>query len=199
MSDLTKSKNSEFYKITKNRPPSLLLIKALEFAKQKNTALDLGCGAGRDTRYLVEQGFRVTAIDVSPQTESLIRELPNQENIMYETTSFEDFQPAKYDLVNAQWSLPFTNKESFDEVWLKVIDSINQGGIFVGQLFGVNDEWNTADSKMTFHTRIQVETLLKGLDIMELKEEDIDSTIANGTPKHWHVFHIIAKKSLSKT
>jgi hypothetical protein len=32
------------------------------------------------------------------------------------------------------------------------------------------------------------------LEVLEFREEDIDSHVAGGTPKHWHVFHIIAKK-----
>lgn len=190
-----KNRSSEYYKITKDKPPSPILIKAIELLTKKDTALDLGCGAGRDTRYLAEQGFRVTAIDANAQTESIVMQLPHQERITYQTARFEDFQLDQYDLVNAQWSLPFTDKENFDEVWKRVIGSINPGGIFTGQLFGVNDEWNTLDRNMAFHTREQVERLLEDLEVVELREEDINSTIANGTPKHWHVFHIIAKKS----
>ena len=35
---------------------------------------------------------------------------------------------------------------------------------------------------------------LMGLDVIEFDEEDIDSVVADGSPKHWHVFHIIACK-----
>jgi hypothetical protein len=64
----------------------------------------------------------------------------------------------------------------------------------VGQFFGVNDEWNTPENHMTFFTREQAEDELKGLKVVEFSEEDVDSHVADGTPKHWHVFHIIAQK-----
>jgi tellurite methyltransferase len=46
---------------------------------------------------------------------------------------------------------------------------------------------------MTFLTREQAEELLRGMRIIEFTEEDVDSHVADGTPKHWHVFHIIAQ------
>ncbi len=56
-----------FYENTKGAPamPSLLL--ALEhWHAQPGTALDLGCGAGRDTLELLRRGWQVTAIDAEP-------------------------------------------------------------------------------------------------------------------------------------
>ena len=72
--------------------------------------------------------------------------------------------------------------------------SLNPGGIFVGQFFGVNDTWNTPDSSMTFFTREQAQKQLEGLDIVEFEEEDQDGATADGTPKHWHVYHVIARR-----
>jgi len=71
--------------------------------------------------------------------------------------------------------------------------TLKPGGIFVGQFFGIHDEWNTPGRPMTFLTREQAEELLRGLKIIEFTEEDVDSHVADGTPKHWHVFHIIAQ------
>lgn len=47
---------------------------------------------------------------------------------------------------------------------------------------------------MTFHTRAQVETLLRPLAIEHLDETEEDGTTLEGTLKHWHLFHIIARK-----
>jgi hypothetical protein len=32
------------------------------------------------------------------------------------------------------------------------------------------------------------------MEVILLDEEEKDDKTANGTPKHWHVFHFIAKK-----
>lgn len=73
-------------------------------------------------------------------------------------------------------------------------DAIRHDGIFVGQLFGIHDQWNVPGRPMTFLTREQVLELLRGLEIIELDEDDVDGHVANGSPKHWHVFHVIARK-----
>jgi tellurite methyltransferase len=52
----------------------------------------------------------------------------------------------------------------------------------------------TQGRPMTFLTRERAMELLRGLEILEFDEEDVDSHVADGTPKHWHVFHIIAQK-----
>ena len=53
----------DFYKFTKGKPPWPLVIKAVSLLTRKENALELGSGAGRDTAYLLEQGFHVTGVD----------------------------------------------------------------------------------------------------------------------------------------
>ncbi len=183
----------DFYNITKDRPHWPLLAQAVSILTHKENALDLGCGAGRDTRYLLEQGFYVTAVDSNPQAIALLAGFP-QDHLRAVQSSFDDFEFETYDLVNAHFALPFAPKERFHEVFARVKRALNAGGIFVGQFFGVNDEWNTPENHMTFFTREQAEDELKGLKVVEFREEDVDSHVADGTPKHWHVFHIIAQK-----
>ncbi len=47
----------EFYHITKNNPPWPRLVRAASLLGHTGEALDLGCGGGRDTRYLLAHGF----------------------------------------------------------------------------------------------------------------------------------------------
>lgn len=186
----------EFYRHTKERPPWPLLVRAASLVSQKNDALDLGSGAGRDTRYLLAQGFSVTAVDSSPEAVAILQTLP-QERLRIIQSSFADLEFGSYDLINAHFALPFAGKAHFHLVFARLKQALRPGGIFAGQFFGINDAWNVPGSNLTFVTREQAEELLRGLEIIELKEEDVDSHVADGSPKHWHVFHILARKPVS--
>ncbi len=184
-----------YYETTHDRPPSPLLIAALTYVSAVGDALDLGCGAFRDTRELLKRGFRVTAVDSHPAVAEMATALP-QDHLECVISTFTDFRYGNYELVNASFSLPFNSPENFDEMFANVMKSIKPGGIFIGQLFGVNDSWNTPDTGLTFHTQEQVEALLKdnGMHIIEMTTEEEDGLPAVGPLKHWHVFHIIARK-----
>lgn len=185
---------AEYYDKTRNMPPRSLLITALRHVKNKNKAIDIGGGALHDTRYLLNLGFEVTVIDNEPllakETEHI-----KSDRLNVHVTSFEDFEfgVSKYDLASAMYALPFNPPASFADVFNNIKQSLVKDGIFCGQLFGINDTWST-NSKMTFHTKEQIEKLLKGMEIIQLTEEDEDGKTANGQPKHWHLFHVIARK-----
>lgn len=186
---------SKYYEDTKALRPSKFLVDAFEsFSPKPGIAIDLGCGAGRDTRYLLEKGFEVTAVDKDPEAEKYIKRLPCQDKVGFICAGFEDFSFDCYDLVNTHYALPFTGKGDFDNVMKKIINSINPGGLFVGQLFGINDGWNTSDSNMTFCERGDVDKLFSGFKHLDINEVNEDGFMASGSSKHWHVFNIIAQK-----
>jgi SAM-dependent methyltransferase len=182
-----------FYTFTKDSPPWPLLIRAASGTARNGHALDLGAGAGRDTRYLLEQGFEVTAVDANSGSVALLSALP-QSRLHVVQSSFEDFNFATYDLINAQFTLPFIPRSHFTDVFTRLKAALSPSGVFVGQFFGVNDQWNTPDRNMTFLTRAEALALLRDLEIIEFSEEDADGHVADGSPKHWHVYHILARR-----
>jgi tellurite methyltransferase len=190
-----------FYGFTKDSPPWQLLVRAAALAPRKGRALDLGAGAGRDTRYLLEQGFQVTAVDADPRAVALLSELStlHQTRLRVVQSSFEDFAFATYDLISAQFALPFLPSDRFADVFARLRAALVPGGVFAGQFFGVHDQWNTPDRSMTFLTRPEAAALLRDLETIELTEEDADGHVADGSPKHWHVFHILARRPLQLT
>lgn len=186
---------SQYYENTKILKPSEFLIEAFEtFSLVPGIAIDLGCGAGRDTSYLLEKGFNVTAVDKDSAAEKYLQQLPHQNRLKFVCTSFEDFDFGRYDLANAHYALPFAGKENFDNVMSNVINSINSNGLFIGQLFGVDDEWNTPEAKLAFCTRNDVDKLFGSFTHVKIDEVNEEGTLANGNSKHWHVFNIIAQK-----
>lgn len=177
-------------------PPRPLLLKAAALAARKDHALDAGAGALNATKYLLSAGFaHVTALDAAPSAQKLAVELP-PDRVTFVLSRFEDFAfPAgTYDLVNAEFSLPFIRAENFAAVFVRLLGAVGRGGLFTGQLFGLKDSWNVVDSGMNFHSRAAVESLLSGFELLEVEEEDHPGKTKLGDDKHWHIFHIIARK-----
>jgi SAM-dependent methyltransferase len=186
---------SEFARATKDSEHWPLLEQAAALVGRPGEALDLGCGAGRDTRYLLAHGWRVTAVDAEPVAIAMLVELPH-ENLRAVQSSFEDFvyEREKYDLVSAQFSLPFLRRAIFDEVFSHVKQAIKPGGVFAGTFFGVNDGWNTPEHDMTFLMQGEVDRELDGLKVLEIREEERTAPTALGEMRHWHEYFVIAQK-----
>lgn len=193
---------SDYYKAVANRPPRKTLLTALTnmiggFPKaESKIAVDLGCGDGRDTVELLRQGWNVIAIDGEQEaiTRLLERSDINTQLLQTRIAQFENLElPPEVNLINASFSLPFCEPNYFPSLWNKIVSSLVTQGRFSGQLFGDRDSWAN-DSTMNNHTLSDVKSLLQPFEIELLEEEDRDGKTALGKEKHWHLFHIVARK-----
>jgi SAM-dependent methyltransferase len=185
----------DYFQNTKNNPPRPLLIKALEYVTEKGAALDVGAGALNDSKYLLSQGFqRVTALDKNDVAQEVAKTLP-ADTFEYIISSFEEFHFPQnmFNLVNAQYALPFIHPKDFKRVFEDMRHSLKKGGVFTGQFFGDRDGWKD-NQNMTFVTREEAEQYLRDLEILSFEEEERDKKTAAGEIKHWHVFHFVARR-----
>ena len=179
----------------KGRPPRDTLLLALDKFAEPGFAVDLGCGDGRDTVEMLRRGWHVLAID--SETEAIRRlqareDLENRENLTTLCAPMEDAKWESADLVNSSFALPFVPPERFPLFWQRLIDSIREGGRFSGHLLGPNDDW--AGTGITIVTRSALDAFFAAFEFERLDEEDADGTTGPGASKHWHIFHIVAKK-----
>ncbi len=191
-----------YYQAVAGRPPRDTLLTALanfeatSLPDSPRFAVDLGCGDGRDTVELLRRGWQVLAID--GEAEALARLLDrldiHRDRLQTQTQRFESLTlPSDLDLINASFCLPFCPPDNFPELWQTIVRSLKIGGRFCGQLFGDHDSW--ADyPNMTHFTRSQLDNLLQPFEIEWLQEEDHPGKTAIGEDKHWHIFHIVARK-----
>ncbi|MDQ6899967.1 MAG: methyltransferase domain-containing protein [Candidatus Dormibacteraeota bacterium] len=184
----------QFIELTKGHPPWLHLVRAADQVAGGD-ALDLGCGAGRDTEHLLNRGFRVTAVDSSPWAGAALRQMPHQARLRFVQSRIEDFHPLTYDLINAQYALPFIRSDLFNACVARLIAALRPRGVLAANFFGPHDEWNVPGDQRTFVTQAELEAMLTGLEIVALSEEDKDGQTAFGTTKHWHVYHVIARRT----
>ena len=182
-----------YYDATGDVPRETLLA-AMEGFATPGVAVDLGCGAGRDTLELLRRGWRVIAIDSEEEAIRRLRANTGDDELLEtQVARYEDAAFSSCDLVNASWSLPFCPPDAFDAVWGRIVGAIRSGGRFCGHLFGERDEWSD-QSDMTFHSRGEAERLFAAFELEQFDELDEDGETALGTPKHWHVFNIVARK-----
>ena len=179
---------------TKNKPPRQLLVQALEYIKNKEIALDLGAGALNESRYLLDCGFKkVIAVD-NEENPDLINQINNKAFVFKKIAIGDyDFSENKFSLINAQFVLPFIKKEEIDQIINHIKDSLENGGVFVGQFFGAKDSWGNKPG-ICVYTEKEVKEFLANLDIIYFQEEEKDGQTAMDGEKHWHIFHFIAKK-----
>ena len=183
-----------YYEAQGAKPPRAELVDALAFVSNKDAALDLGAGSLRDSIYLLDQGFRhVTAVDSNPSVGEIGKDLSTLEIVI---SKFEDFNfpEETFDIISAQYSLPFISPLEFEKVFLKIKKSLKKGGIFTGQFFGNKDEWNLYSRSMTFLTKEKSLKLVKNMDIIKFTEEEKDEKTAGGVDKHWHIFNMILRR-----
>jgi tellurite methyltransferase len=120
-----------YYAATRDAPPAPLLVWAVRLLPDGGDALDLGCGAGNDVRYLLRHGFQVTAVDAQAAALDALAPLAGPDLRLVHST-FADFAFEQYDLVNAQLSLPFNPPDTFAAMFERLKSSLKPGGIFAG-------------------------------------------------------------------
>lgn len=129
----------KFYENTKNAMPHDNIKKFIEMKIKNGNAIDLGCGAGRDTIFLIKNNWNVTAID-KEDTKNIIEASLNEEELKkfkFICQNFENIQLEKNDLIISNFSIPFCNKNYFSDFWNKIVNSLNNGRILCRKFFGI--------------------------------------------------------------
>lgn len=162
-------------------------------------AVDLGCGEGIEVTALLEQGWTVHAVDGEQAALRRLADRTAPELAARLTTHHLPFTgidalPAA-DLIHSSYALPYCPPAHFATLWAAVRHALRPGAVLACQLFGPHDD-SFGDPEMTFHDEAAVRELLSGLEIVDWKEEDADGAAYTG-PKHWHVFHVVARRPLA--
>jgi SAM-dependent methyltransferase len=188
-----------YYDENAGRAPREALLEAIE-GSPAGEAIDLGSGTGIEARALLAHGWRVLAIDREPEAIVRLRAgVPDDAlpRLSTRVAAFEELEDLpRADLVYAGFSLPFCRPAAFPRLWGSIRSALVPGGLLVVELFGVRDSW-ADDPEMTFHTEDQVRALLDGFAVDALEEDEHDGEALSG-PKHWHIFHVVARSERSR-
>ena len=186
-----------YYDGVAGRPPRPTLIEALDrFGALPGHAVDLGCGDGRDTVEMLRRGWSVTAIDAEPEALARLRDRPEivpEAKLTTLCARFEDAAWPECDLVNASFALALCPPARFPALWTKITGSLRSGGFFAGQFYGLRDGW-AGDPAITVFNEVSARRLIGAYAIERFEEEESDAVTPRGKAKHWHIFHVVARK-----
>lgn len=197
-----RKKYEKYLENTKYNPVSNSLWMAVALLnKYDKRALDLGCGALKDSKFLINCGFIVDAVDKEAAVKLLAKDLimlkpKGAINVIIADYNEHDLGKDKYLIVNAQNTLSFNDEKNIKQLIDKIHKALKKKGLFVGSLFGPKDYWaKKRKEKMSFYNSRQAKQLLTHFEILEIWESESDRKTALGTEKHWHVIDFIAKKT----
>ena len=117
-------------------------------------AIDLGCGLGQDSIWLMKNGFNVISCDFSKKVLNKFKEMcPNAKVMNFDIVDGLPFEPNSVGLVNANLSLHYFNMEKTKEIFDGIYEVLEKGGLFIGRMNSdknayVND--NYIEMKRTF-------------------------------------------------
>jgi Methyltransferase domain len=107
------------------RPPFVRAVRALQAAGVRPAqAIEVGFGDGDETLALLAAGWRVLAIDASPEAAEVLRpRVPDElaDRLEIRSTPVEDAELPPFDLLYAGYTLPFLAPEAFDRFWAQTL------------------------------------------------------------------------------
>jgi len=154
-------------------------------------ALELGAGVGHGVLHLLKKGLDVTAVDAEPEAARILSERAPQATIIESRFKDKDLPSATYDVVVAGFSLFFLTQQELSEFWPRLLASMKSGAIFAGEFLGLNDDW--AKEGYLGHPEPEIRRMLSSFEILHWQEDERGGKTSQGTTKHWHVYHVVAR------
>ena len=168
----------EFYKSTVNVQISTMQECFLEKLKKGSYILDFGCGSGRDTKYFLEKGCSVDAIDGSKELCKLASEYTGIEvkNMFFH----ELVEVDKYDGIWACSSILHLPIDELAKVMRKMVVALKENGIiYTSFKYGIF----AGERNGRFFTDMTEETFaefLSRIDGLEVEEQWTTSDVRPG-------------------
>ncbi|RZM26501.1 MAG: class I SAM-dependent methyltransferase [Pedobacter sp.] len=123
-------------KDNKTRDIEALALKLSLASIPFNKVLEIGCGTGKNTEWLIEKAALITAVDFSEQMLARAKDKINSNRVQFkqaDITSRWNFRDGLYDLVT--FSLVLEHIDNLDYVFNEVSKSLNPDGyVYIGEL-----------------------------------------------------------------
>lgn len=197
--------HSETNKSIEGIEPNELIQKIYHQFKANSYFLDLGCGKGRDSLFMLQNGYKVDAIDRSQENISKIEELIKinklpSNNINLYCGDIRNFSISKnkYDIINAFNSLQFLPKRDALKIINDIKNNIKNEGYVIISSFTTSDPLykKMSNNERCFFEPQELKNLFSDFNIIEYREQLIEDKGHPGSPlPHIHgMVRLIAQK-----
>lgn len=101
----------------------------------KGKALDLGCGLGQYTKFMMDNGFKVTSTDISIEAlNNLKANIPNANIRQLDMSQKLPFVNNEFELVIANLSIHYFDKKTTTQLLDEIKRVLKPGGYFIGSV-----------------------------------------------------------------
>lgn len=154
--------------------------------------LDLGCGAGRDSRHFLQQGYQITALDSSPAIAAFAEK---EINAPVEVKTFSEIRAIDtFDGVWANASLLHCPKGQIEEVFRRLINSLRANGVwFMSFKYGSKETMDHCGRFFNNYTKESLTDLLCSFDEIQIQDVWENTCLLRGKNQCW-VNAIVKKK-----
>lgn len=128
---------------------------------KKGHILDLGCGSGRDSKYFIDKGYQVTAMDGSEEMVKFCNEILDVPAVH---ATYETFNPKdEFDAIWACASLLHVDRDVLPLMIQKYVNHMKENGIFYMSFKEYKDDFEYEGRYFTCFTKHSMEELLKNI------------------------------------
>ncbi len=114
---------------------------------KRKKAIDLGCGIGQDTKWLLDNGFDVISCDISDIALQKLKEfIPNSKTMQMDVKEKLPFRDNSVGLVNANLSIHYFDMENTIKIFNEIYRILQLDGIFIGRMNSDKNEGYIKDT-----------------------------------------------------
>ena len=153
-----------------NTAPSAWVTSHADLIQPKGSVLDLACGSGRHTKWLLQQGFRVMAVDINITGLADIMETANLAVLE------ADLENGFWPLGNAQFDAIIVTNYLHRPLFAPIKDALAPDGVLIYETFMVGNEAYGRPSNLDFLLQPEeLREVFKSLEIVAFEEGYVDT------------------------
>lgn len=162
--------------------PDLHLAAFMLAVPKEGRVLDLGCGTGRSTAFMIEAGLQADALDASAEMAEIAR---SENGVNVKVGGFDTLNAeGVYDGVYANFSLLHATKAEMPENLARISKALVPGGFFhIGLKTGTGEKRDALGRFYAYYTDAEITGMLEdaGFVVIERSfgaDEGLDGTVA---------------------